>query len=149
LLPKADRSRSDQRRYVQTDVDQLNVVQRCRELGFTTKQVGSLLALPNGSVSDCQISKDIALKRIDDISSKIADQLALEQELKVVIGTCDATCGGQQNQVRGAFAQMQTPLTDKDTQCCNPSWVHKHWLSRPTVPRYQADIGPSPLPSAN
>lgn len=48
--------------------------------------------------------KDIALKRIDDIRSKIAGQLALEQELKVVIGTCDATCGGQQNQVRGAFA---------------------------------------------
>ncbi len=109
LLPKAERTRADQRRYDRSDVDRLNFIRRCRAFGFSIKQVRSLLAVPTGSVSDCQTSKDIAQDRIADIQTKISDLLALETELKAVIAQCQATCGGKNNQVCGAFVEMQMP----------------------------------------
>jgi MerR family copper efflux transcriptional regulator len=109
LLPKAERSRSDQRRYDRGDVERLNFIRRCRAFGFSTKQVRSLLAVPTGSVSDCQTSKEIAQTRISEIRTKVADLLALEKELKAVIDQCQATCGDQGDQVCAAFVKMQMP----------------------------------------
>jgi DNA-binding transcriptional MerR regulator len=107
LLPKAERSRSDQRRYDRSDVERLNFIRRCRAFGFSTKQVRSLLAVPTGSVTDCQISKDIALDRIKEIRTKVSDLLALEKELEAVIDQCQATCGNQDDQICGAFVEMR------------------------------------------
>ena len=109
LMPKPERSRSDQRRYGGADQDRLNFIRRCRAFGFSTKQVASLLAVPKGSVADCQISREIAQTRINDIRTKVADLLALEQELQAVINTCETTCGSADNQTCGAFVEMQTP----------------------------------------
>ena len=109
LLPQAERSRSDQRRYDREDIERLNFIRRCRAFGFSTKQVRSLLAVPNGSITDCQTSKEIALDRISEIRTKVADLLALEKELKAVIDQCQTTCGAQNDQVCNAFTVMQVP----------------------------------------
>lgn len=109
LLPKAERSRANQRRYARADVEKLNFIRRCRAFGFSIQQIRSLLAVPAGSVADCQASKDIALDRISDIKAKVADLLSLEKELKAVIGQCEATCSGREDQVCDAFVEMQAP----------------------------------------
>ena len=110
LLPLAERSRSDQRRYDKDDVARLSFIRRCRAFGFSTKQVRSLLAVPTGSVADCQTSKNIALNRIKEIRTKVSDLLALEKELKAVIDQCQATCGDQSDNTCAAFVEMQTPV---------------------------------------
>jgi DNA-binding transcriptional MerR regulator len=109
LLPEAKRSRSDQRRYDRADVERLHFIRRCRAFGFSTKQVRSLLAVPTGSVADCQISKEIAVNRIKEIRSKVSDLLALEKELEAVIDQCQTTCGDQSDKTCCAFTQMQSP----------------------------------------
>ena len=108
LLPKAERSRSDQRRYDKNDVERLKFIRRCRAFGFSTKQVRSLLAVPTGTIADCQTSKDIALGRIQDIRKQVSDLLVLEKDLKEVIEQCDATCGVKNGQVCNAFIEMKT-----------------------------------------
>lgn len=109
LLPKAERSRADQRRYTRVDFERLDFIRRCRAFGFSIQQTRSLLAVPTGSVVDCQASKNIALDRISDIRAKVADLLSLEKELEAVIGQCEAICGGQDNQLCDAFIVMQAP----------------------------------------
>jgi DNA-binding transcriptional MerR regulator len=108
LMPKAERSRSDQRRYGPTDVQRLSFIRRCREFGFSTKQVTSLLAVPSGSSNDCQASRDIALSRINDIRIKVMNLLALEKELQTLIDACQTTCGDKSDRTCGAFLEMQT-----------------------------------------
>jgi DNA-binding transcriptional MerR regulator len=108
LLPKANRSRSDQRRYGQDDVERLDFVRRCRAFGFSIQQVRALLAVPTGSLSDCQTSRQIAKDRIAEIQSKMSDLRALEKDLKDVINQCDITCGNQKGRVCGAFVKMQS-----------------------------------------
>ena len=107
LLPKAERSRADQRRYTRVDVERLDFIRRCRAFGFSIQQIRSLLAVPAGSAADCQTSKDIAQERIDEITAKVADLLLLEKDLKAVIDECEITCNGQGNQTCGAFVGMQ------------------------------------------
>lgn len=107
LLPKAERSRADQRRYTRVDVERLDFIRRCRAFGFSIQQIRLLLAVPTGSAADCQISKDIAQERINDIRGKITDLRALEKDLKAVIDECEITCSGQGNQTCGAFVGMQ------------------------------------------
>ena len=119
LLPTADRSRSDQRRYGQIDIDRLNFVRRSRAFGFSTAQVRTLLSVPNGSVADCHVSKCIAQDRIHEIRQKVADLLALEQELKAVIETCQTVYDDQNDQVCAAFTQMQA--RSPRTPCCGDS----------------------------
>lgn len=108
LLPKAERTGADQRRYGPQDVKRLNFIRRCRAFGFTTKQVRSLLAVPNGSAADCKSSRDIAQSRISDIRTSIADLLALEKDLNALIETCEETCGDEDGRVCGAFEHMQS-----------------------------------------
>ena len=79
LMPKAERSRSDQRRYGSAAVERLTFIRRARECGLSTKQVRTLLDVPSGTSADCQASRDIALSRVKDIRSKIDDLQALER----------------------------------------------------------------------
>ena len=106
LLPKAERSRADQRRYTRVDVERLDFIRRCRTFGFSIQQIRSLLAVPTGSAADCQTSKEIAQERIDEIRAKVADLLLLEKDLKPVIDECETTCNGQGNRTCGAFVGM-------------------------------------------
>lgn len=108
LMPAPERSRSDQRRYDQTAIERLDFIRRCRSFGFSTQQVRSLLAVPNGSAVDCRISKEIAQSRIADIRLRISDLLALETDLNAVIGQCETGCRDQTDQVCAAFVTMQT-----------------------------------------
>ncbi len=107
LLPKADRTRSDQRRYGADDVKRLSFIRRCRAFGFSTKQVKVLLSVPDGSASDCQVSRDIAEQRVTEIHARVLDLLALEKDLKALIASCDATCGTQKDRVCDGFKDMQ------------------------------------------
>lgn len=92
---------------MRVDVERLDFIRRCRAFGFSIQRIRLLLAVPTGSAADCQISKDIAQERINDIRAKITDLRALERDLKAVIDECEITCNGQGNQTCGPFVGMQ------------------------------------------
>ena len=109
LMPKAERSRSDQRRYGSAAVERLTFIRRAREFGFSTKQVRTLLDVPSGTSTGCQASRDIALSRVKDIRSKIDDLQALERSLQSLIASCDANCSSGDPTTCGAFIEMKLP----------------------------------------
>ena len=54
LMPKAERVRSDQRRYDRAVVGRLTFIRRSSDFGFSTKQVRTLLDVPSGASEGCQ-----------------------------------------------------------------------------------------------
>ena len=54
LMPKAERVRSDQRRYDRAVVGRLTFIRRSSDFGFSTKQVRTLLDVPSGTSEGCQ-----------------------------------------------------------------------------------------------
>ena len=108
LMPMADRSRSDQRRYGPSDVERLTFIRRCRAFGFSTQQIRSLFGVPDGLATDCSTSKTITQNHIADIRTKIEDLQALEQELIGVLEECQSVCGEQRDLTCGAFSEMRS-----------------------------------------
>lgn len=110
LMPKADRTRSDQRRYGRAAVERLTFIRRSRDFGFSTKQVRVLLDVPSGTSEGCQASREIAQSRVKDVRSKIEDLRALEKALQSLIASCNETCSSGDIATCGAFIEMKMPV---------------------------------------
>lgn len=109
LIPKAARNQADQRRYGREDIQRLTFIRRCRDFGFSIKQVKTLLEVPSGSTTTCQASRKIALERVQDIRAKINDLRALEIALNGLITSCDTTCDTGPDKTCAAFIDMKMP----------------------------------------
>ena len=109
LMPKAERTRSDQRRYDRAAIERLTFIRRARDFGFSTKQVRVLLAVPSGTSDGCQASRKIAQSRVQDIRSKIEDLHALEKSLQSLIASCDESCASGDPATCSAFVEMKMP----------------------------------------
>lgn len=109
LMPKAERSRSDQRRYGRAAIERLTFIRRARGFGFSTKQVRALLEVPSGECAGCQASREIAHSHVKDVRSKIADLRALEKALQSLIASCDETCASGDPATCSAFIELKLP----------------------------------------
>jgi DNA-binding transcriptional MerR regulator len=88
LLPAPVRSGGNYRVYGRGDLERLGFIRRARELGFTLGQVRELLALANRRDQPCEEVDAIARGHLADVEHKIADLLALKDELSGLIGQC-------------------------------------------------------------
>lgn len=89
LLPVALRQ-GRYRSYGATDVARLGFVRRSRELGFSIKEVRTLLHLAAGGHDSCVEARGIAAAHLRDVRSRIADLRSMEQALAVTVRACDA-----------------------------------------------------------
>jgi Cu(I)-responsive transcriptional regulator len=88
LIPKASRTESGYRDYSDQDVEMLRFIQRSRALGFPVKEVAELLALwRDRSRSSAQV-KELALHRIADIDTKIAELKSIRHTLTDLAARC-------------------------------------------------------------
>lgn len=88
LIPKAGRTAGGYRDYDNQDVEMLRFIQRSRALGFPVKEVAELLALwRDRSRSSAQV-KELALHRIADIDTKIAELKSIRQTLTDLARRC-------------------------------------------------------------
>ena len=88
LIPAAGRTESGYRVYAPTEVQMLRFIHRSRALGFPVKDVAELLALwRDRSRSSAQV-KELALHRIADIDTKIAELRSIRQTLTDLATRC-------------------------------------------------------------
>nr|WP_135796877.1 Hg(II)-responsive transcriptional regulator [Hydrogenovibrio crunogenus] len=74
------------RRYGLTDVKRVKFIKSAQRLGFSLKEISSLLALEDGS--HCSEAKDIAQLKLNSIREKIADLTRLERILDQYTKEC-------------------------------------------------------------
>lgn len=88
LLPPPGRTSGNYRSYGDGHLARLSFIRRARGLGFTLEVVRELLALADDKSRSCDAVDTIARTHLREIDRKIADLMALRDELDRVIGSC-------------------------------------------------------------
>jgi Cu(I)-responsive transcriptional regulator len=87
VIPAADRTDSNYRIYSQKDVHTLQFVRRARAMGFSMKQISTLLGLWR----DHRPSRDVkrlALEHIQELEDKIREMEAMKRTLENLAAHC-------------------------------------------------------------
>lgn len=87
LIPAADRTFSNYRIYSQADVHTLQFVRRARVLGFSMKQIQTLLGLWQQSRPSKEV-KRLALDHVRELEVKIHDMQAMKRTLETLAEHC-------------------------------------------------------------
>jgi MerR family mercuric resistance operon transcriptional regulator len=89
LLPGPPRSAGGHCDYAPEHLKRLTFIRRSRELGFTLKEVRSLLTLVDGSDWTCAEVRAMTLEHLAGVQSKIADLERIARILEDVAAHCD------------------------------------------------------------
>jgi len=73
LVSEPARTANGYRVYGVTHLKRLSFIKRCRELGFTLKEIAALLALVDGGSYTCAEVRDHAVTHLKDVDDKIRD----------------------------------------------------------------------------
>ncbi len=89
IMPKAMRTAGNQRIYSQKDLQRLGFIRHARQLGFSLKEVRSLLALSDDPGAPCLQADNIAREHLIEVESRIERLEALRRELQRMIDRCN------------------------------------------------------------
>jgi len=88
LIPEAQRAGNGYRDYGDKDVETLRFIKRARTLGFSVDSVGDLLALWRDKSRASSAVKDVALKHIEEVESRIRELESIRNTLKHLSECC-------------------------------------------------------------
>lgn len=88
LLATAERAANGYRLYGERAVHVLRFVKRARDLGFSMKDVGELLALWQDRRRASADVRKVAIRHVQRVDQKIAELKALRQTLKTLVERC-------------------------------------------------------------
>ncbi len=86
LLTAPQRTLGSIRRYGEEELNRLLFIKRAQALGFSLTEITLLLQLAEGE--HCAETQALAEKKLDVISQKLADLLAIESALKKLVSAC-------------------------------------------------------------
>ena len=88
LMPKVARTMAGYRIYREADIHILRFIRRARDLGFTIKEIETLLGLWNNRRRASADVKKLALKHIADLDARIAEMQGMRQALHRLADCC-------------------------------------------------------------
>lgn len=88
ILPAANRSLGNQRRYSAKHLQRLEFIGHSRALGFSLEEIKQLIHLQECSNHSSHEAHAIATKHLVDVEQKISQLQALAQELSNIVASC-------------------------------------------------------------
>jgi Cu(I)-responsive transcriptional regulator len=88
LIPPADRSFAGYRLYAEADLHRLRFIKRARNLGFSMKQIGELMALWNDKGRASAQVKQLAIAHAETLDAKIRELEAMQRTLQSLARSC-------------------------------------------------------------
>jgi Cu(I)-responsive transcriptional regulator len=88
LIPKARRTGAGYRTYAEADVHTLRFIRSARDLGFSIRQIASLLALWQHRRRESSVVKKLALAHIAELDARIARMQAMKATLDELVRSC-------------------------------------------------------------
>jgi MerR family mercuric resistance operon transcriptional regulator len=89
LMPEPLRSANGYRIYDDSHLKRLSFIKRCRELGFTLKEITALLGLVDGGSYTCAEIRDHTKSHLQDVDDKIRDLRKMQQTLRNMVSECE------------------------------------------------------------
>ena len=89
LMPKVGRTTAGYRIYGDADIHILRFIRRSRDLGFTIKEIETLLGLWNNRRRASSDVKKLAVKHIADLDARIAEMQGMRQALQKLASCCN------------------------------------------------------------
>lgn len=88
LLPAAERTAGNQRRYDKVGLERLSFIRHARDLGFSIDAILSLIDLQDHPDRSCEAATSIAKSQLQDVRAKIKRLKTLEKELSRISKGC-------------------------------------------------------------
>ncbi|QCO57267.1 MerR family transcriptional regulator (plasmid) [Pseudorhodobacter turbinis] len=88
LMPEAERTEGNQRRYDKTGLERLSFIRHARDLGFSIEAISSLIELQEHPDKSCEAANEIATSQLAHVREKIKRLKTLEQELSRIAKGC-------------------------------------------------------------
>jgi MerR family mercuric resistance operon transcriptional regulator len=89
ILSTPMRSDSGRRVYDDEDVRRLNFIHKCRGLGFSLKEINSLLSLVDSGEFTCKEVHELTVHHAEQITEKIVDLKKMETVLQEMTAQCN------------------------------------------------------------
>lgn len=89
LIPEPERAANGYRLYDVMHLKRLSFIKRCRELGFTLKEIAELLVLVDGGNYTCAEIRDHTVTHLKDVNDKIRDLRKMQQTLRQMVSECE------------------------------------------------------------
>jgi MerR family mercuric resistance operon transcriptional regulator len=89
LMPDPPRTESGHRLYSTNHARRLTFIRRCRELGFSLREIRSLLGLVDGGDASCAEVHALTLDHVVEVRRKIADLRRMERVLSGMAAQCE------------------------------------------------------------
>lgn len=106
MMPDPPRSASGYRKYQPEHLWRLLFLRRCRDLGFSIRETGSLLKLAEQREEPCTKVARVAMHHLDAVQAKLTDLRRLARALKSLIDSCS---GGPMAECRILEALSRRP----------------------------------------
>lgn len=90
LMPAAERSEGNQRRYSRKQLERLSFIRHARDLGFTIEAIRDLIGLSGHPDEPCSTADQIAKEHLQEVRRKITQLKKLENELERIVSNCAA-----------------------------------------------------------
>lgn len=88
LVPEPQRPLVGVRRYTDADAERLRYIKRAQAMGFTLKEIESLLNLRTRR--SCRATRELAATKLHVIDARIRELRQLRKELAGLVADCDA-----------------------------------------------------------
>ena len=88
ILPPPQRDSGNRRIYHDGDIRRLNFIHKCRGLGFSLKEITSLLSLVDSGNFTCRQVHDLTLHHAEQVSEKIESLNRMEKVLVEMAEQC-------------------------------------------------------------
>ncbi|MCC7419938.1 MAG: MerR family transcriptional regulator [Planctomycetaceae bacterium] len=88
LIPLPARKASGYRQYDESTVSRLRFIRRAKDLGFTLKEIATLLSLRHDASTTARDVKDEAERKIAEIDGKIRSLRRIRRALQQLAETC-------------------------------------------------------------
>ena len=89
LMPQASRTDGGRRTYGSDEMRRLSFIRQSRELGFSTQEIRSLIALSADPEQDCHAAGAIAREHLATVEKRIAQLTSLRDALSEAARTCE------------------------------------------------------------
>lgn len=90
LIPEPPRTTSGYRQYPAETVQRVRFIQRAQDLGFSLKDIHTLLTLRNDPNTKCAEIKTQALRKIAEVDRKAFDLARIRDALASLVAQCEA-----------------------------------------------------------